>query len=241
MAKDPTIYERLTSPAGKALGTGAVTAATLLGLRGALKTKLVTKALGKALQATEGVFPSKQRVLPFVHTMEAKNILAKQINPGGALSKGNIALATTLGGAGGAAMANYSRDNYAENLAVKLQTGQKLTRTERKTISQIADRRKLPKRPTVRMSSSQKGKSLYWDPKNAALMGGAFSAALMRGPLAARLGMGAIGATSALGDTKYRQFIMAQALSDRLERGRSLREGEKKLLSTVKNLGAQNA
>ena len=72
-------------------------------------------------------------------------------------------------------------------------------------------------------------------------MGGAFSAALMRGPLAARLGMGAIGATSALGDTKYRQFIMAQALSDRLERGRSLREGEKKLLSTVKNLGAQNA
>ena len=53
--------------------------------------------------------------------------------------------------------------------------------------------------------------------------------------------MGAFGAGSAVGDTKYRQFIMAKALRDRFRNSRNLNKGEKNLLKTVKSLGAQNA
>ena len=138
-------------------------------------------------------------------------------------------------------MADFSRKNYAENLAVKLQSGKKLSRSERQTVREIADLRKLPRTPKRDLTSTEKARTMYWNPTTAGATAGVLSSALTPGSLAIRGAMGLLGAGQAMGDTKYRQFIMSKALRDRYRNNRKLNQGEKNLLRTVRSLGAQNA
>lgn len=241
MSKDATIYEKLTTPLGMGLSTGTVTAGSLLALRAGLGSRLARKGLAKAIAATEGIRGVKQQSLPFKHMSSAKEILGRQTKPGGILSKGNIALATLLGGGSAAAMSDFSRKNYAENLAVRIKSGKDLSRAEKQAIREIADLRKIPKTSDRPLTTQEKAVTSYWSPAVAGTTAGVLGAALNPGSLAVRGAMGAFGAGSAVGDTKYRQFIMAKALRDRFRNSRKLNKGEKNLLKTVKSLGAQNA
>lgn len=241
MSDKPTIYEKLTTREGKALGAGAATAASLLALRGAAGSGLATKGLSKILKGVDVVKRPAQLSLPFNYTSRAKAILNKQLTSGGLLSKGNIALATLLGGASAGAMADYSRKNYADNLAAKIRTGRKLSRSERQAISEIADLRKLPRTARGSLTPEEKAKTFYWNPGAAAATSATIGSLLTPGGLLTRGAMGALSGAGAASDTKYRQFIMAKALRDRLRNNRELNTGETNLVQAVRALGARNA
>ena len=265
-----TLYEKLTTTKGKALSSGLVTAGSLLGMRTAVGSQLGRKSVAKLIGLLDKLPKRKAKQLSLnlglpdarankiradrvvdavigkkrkVKTRGGKDLTlpaSKEKSRIGVLSGKNIAGAGLLGGATGAIFANYERNTFADNLRTKLETGKKLTRSEKEAVRQIADMRKLPRKALRDTSARERGGSLLWSPGKMALISGGVGL-ISGGPALARVGNAVAGGGSTAAETKYRSFIMSKALRDRFKKDRKLLPGERKLIRSVRRLGAQNA
>lgn len=237
-----TLYEKLTGAPGKALTSGAVTAGTLIAMRKALGTRAARAITSKVFERASRLPLKRNRQLElgFGPSTRANAAINKTLASGGLLSKGSIGTATALGAGLSGLTAKFERKAYADNLAHKIQAGKKLSRSEKEALSRVADIRRFPKRSRIKSTGLQKAEDIYWSPKKMGLTAAAITA-VMPGSALARAGGAVLNSSTSAADTKYRGFIMAKALRDRLDKKRKLLPSERRLLKTIQGLGASNA